>query len=479
LTYVIFWPSQLLNIGLDNFFDVVKGVVIMHYLAAFCGVLALAATDVSAQSASLSKPVESSCSVDQFGAVANDGQLDTVAFQKAIADCTAKSLTVMVPAGVYDLGQVKLASGLRLHLTAGSVLRASTNLSHFAPHPAIDASGTHRPFIIGAGIKDVEIFGLGVIDGSGPAYWGKEDRDRIRFGLIVQGCSNVKIDDITVRDTPMFLMGVMDCDNVVVDGVTLTAPADSPNTDGLQIIDSHDVRISNCLISVGDDGIVPKMRKRMIERLMVNNCRITSDDGAIKFGTRSSSGMRDSLFSNITITDSRYGIAMFMIHGGVYENIRFSNIRIATAGRHSRHYPIFIDVDDRADSPAAQGTQKRPLGKVHGITFDGLDITTSGNIMIGGHPSSPITDLTMTDIRMRINGAQDLPKLAGKPMGNRTFKPVPGSPDYSGVNAHIVLGSVSGARLSGMDIKHESAQDDRPAIAMPGSTGIKAEGVKE
>lgn len=435
---------------------------------------ALSARGAAAQS---SAPEDASCSIAAYGARADDGALDTAAFNRAINDCTARSQTVLVPAGTWDLGQVTLVSNLRLHLAGGAVLRASPDLAQFPPHPVLHESGTHRPFLIGAGVENVEIFGLGTIDGSGPTYWGKEDVDRIRFGLIVQGCRNVKVRDITVRDTPMFLMGVMDCDNVVIDGVTLTAPADSPNTDGLQIIDSSDVRVSNCLIAVGDDGIVPKMRRRMIERLIVDNCTIQSDDGAIKFGTRSSSGMRDSLFSDITITNSRYGIAMFMIHGGIYENIRFSNVRIATGGRHLRHYPIFIDIDDRADTPGRQGTAPtRPLGRIAGITFDGIDITTGGNIMIGGHPASPVSDLTLSDIRMRVTGAQALPDLAGKPRGNRTFQPVPGSPDYSGVDAHIVLGSVDGARLSGVDVKAARPDDARPALATPDSRNIVIEG---
>jgi polygalacturonase len=416
------------------------------------------------------------CNIRDYGAIANDTQPDTRALQAAIDQCGGYGGKVVVPSGKYLLGQIELRSNMELNLAPGAVLQASTNLSDFPAQKAIHEGGEHRPFIFGAGISNVSITGLGIIDGSGPAYWGKEDKDRIRFGLIMQGCNNVKVRDISIRDTPMFLMGVMDCDNVVVDGVTLTAPADSPNTDGLQIIDSHDVRISNCLISVGDDGIVPKMRKRMIERLQVNNCRITSDDGAIKFGTRSSSGMRDSLFSNITITNSRYGIALFMIHGGVYENIRFNNIRITTGGRHPRHYPIFADIDDRADSAELQGAQNRPLGRIHGVTFDGIDISSGGNIMIAGHPKSPITDLTIRNLRMRVAGAQDLPKLKGKPTGNRTFKPVPGSSDFTAENAHIVLGNVAGAQLSAIDVQPSDASSYRTLLALPGSSGIMLDG---
>jgi Glycosyl hydrolases family 28 len=377
------------------------------------------------------------CDATRYGAVANDALMDTAAVQSAIDACAGHGGRVVVPAGRFVVGQLQLRSTMELHLAAGAVLQASTNLNDFPVSPVLSEDGTHRPIIIGAGVRDVAVTGLGTIDGSGPVYWESvrlpgyrdtelapdADERRMRFGLVFQGCNNVKVRDITIRDTPMFLMGVMDCDNVVVDGITLTAPTDSPNTDGLQIIDSNDVRVSNCLIDVGDDGIVTKARKRVIERLQVVNCRISSDDGAIKFGTRSSSGVRDSLFSNIAITGSRFGIALFMIHGGVYENNRFDNIRIATGGRHRRNYPIYIDVDDRADRPEDQGKQQRPLGVIRGLTFDGIDITTAGNILIGGHPRSMISDLTLSNIRMRVSGAQDLAATAGKPKGAGIARP--------------------------------------------------------
>jgi hypothetical protein len=426
------------------------------------------------------------CEVTDYGAIPNDGSMDTVSVQAAIDACAGKGGRVVVPAGVFKLGQIQLRSHMELHLASGSVLQASTTLSDFPTSPVLNAESNHRPFVIGAGVRDVAISGLGIIDGSGPVYWeavrlpGYRDTElapdaddrRIRFGLVFQGCSNIKIRDITIRDTPMFLMGIKDCDNVVIDGITLRAPTDSPNTDGLQIIDSNDVRVSNCLIDVGDDGIVTKARQRIIEHLQVVNCRISSDDGAIKFGTRSSSGVRDSLFSNIVITGSRFGIALFMIHGGLYENNRFDNIRIATGGRHRRNYPIYVDIDDRAENPKDQGRQKGPLGIVSGLTFDGIDITTAGNILIGGHPRSKVSELTLSNIRMRVSGAQDLKLTAGKPKGSRKFLPVPGSPDFSDVNAHIVLGHVSNVNLRGLDVRGVTSKDSRPVLAVRKSINI-------
>ncbi|MFC0633524.1 glycoside hydrolase family 28 protein [Brevundimonas balnearis] len=420
-----------------------------------------AAAQVQAQAQVQPQARGQDCLITDYGAVADDETLDTAAIQAAVDDCRDRGGRVVTPAGRFVSGQIRLGSRMEFHLAPGAVLAASTRLDDFAP--VID--GEHRAFVVAQGAEDLLISGKGVLDGQGAAAWPTPDAERLRFGLIVDRCRNVTIRDVTVRDTPMYLSAVKDCDNVVIDGVTLTAPWDSPNTDGLQIIDSADVRVSNCLISVGDDGVVTKARRRFVERLQITNCRISSDDGALKFGTRSESGVRDSLFSNLTITESRYGVALFMIHGGLYANNRFSNIRIATGGRHWRHFPIFVDIDDRADGP-------RPLGRIEGLTFDGLDITTAGNILIGGHPSSPVRDLTLTDIRMRVEDAQDLAATAGKPRGNRRFQPVPGAADHSGVVAHVVLGHVAGASVRGLDVRGIAPGDQRAVLALPNSSDV-------
>jgi hypothetical protein len=414
----------------------------------------------------------STCDVTDHGAVPGDERDDTLAVQAAIDSCAGRGGTVIVPAGVFDVAHLRLKSQMTLHLAPGARLSHTTDVGRY---PLVGEDD--RALIFGNSVKDVTITGLGVIDGNGGLVWPavqkkiddnhldrSADTDRVRFGLLLRGCSNVRVKDITIRDTPMFLMALDDCDGAIVDGVRLEAPIDSPNTDGLQIIDSRDVRVSNCWVSVGDDGIVTKAREKPIERLLVTNCTIRSDDGAVKFGTRSASAVRDSLFSDLVITDSRYGIALFMIHGGDYSNNRFSNIRIASGGRHPRTYPIFVDIDDRAEGR---------VGKIEGLTFDGIDITTGGNILIGGHPRSPVRDLTLSDIRMRSTSADRIDATAQKPRGNRRYQPIAGSPDFSGVDAHLVIGSATGVRLSNVDVK---GAGKRPVLALPQTRHVSIDG---
>lgn len=409
--------------------------------------------------------VQAPCDVVRFGAVADDGASDTLAIQAAIDSCAGSGNAVVIPSGRFDTGGLTLRSNLHLHFAGGARLTASLNFDHYA---ARDQLGGDRAILFGDDIENVEISGTGMLDGQAAPIYAAMDRviandpddrtadRRARFGLMVSRCRNVRIRDITIRDTPMFLVGVRQCSNVVLDGFTLEAPLDSHNTDGLQIIDSSDVRVTNCSISVGDDGITTKAQGvRPIERLLVDSCVIRSDDGAIKLGTRSTGDMRDSLFSNIAIVDSRYGIAVFMIRGGSYINNRFTNIRIATGGRHRRGYPIYVDIDDR-ERNAATGA----MGRIDGLTFDNIDVTSGGNMLIAGHPQSPIRDLTLSNIRFRSTDADPILSTDRKPSGNRRFRPVPGSPDYAGVAARLVLGEVAGARLVNVDIAGTGSRDD-------------------
>lgn len=409
-----------------------------------------------AASAAVSAPALQVCDIRSFGAKADDGKTDTVAIQAAIDRCEGSGHAVIVPAGQFDSGGIELRSNLTLHLSGGARLRMSNDYDAYVDRPALDG---HRALIFADSVENVEISGTGTIDGDAQPIYAAMDQiiagnpddraadRRARFGLIFNRCRNVRIRDITIRNTPMFLMGIRQCENVVLDGFTLDAPLDSHNTDGLQIIDSSDVRVSNCSISVGDDGITTKAQGvRPIERLMVSNCVIRSDDGAIKLGTQSRGILRDSLFSNIAIVDSRYGIAAFMIRGGAYENLRFSNIRIATGGRHRRGYPIYVDIDDRERNRAGG------VGTISGLSFDNIDITTGGNLLIAGHPLSPIRDLTLSTIRFRSTGADRISPEDRKPFGNRRFRPIAGSPDYSGIAAHLVLGEIDGLRLVNVDL---------------------------
>ena len=76
--------------------------------------------------------------ITQFGAIADDTTVNTVAIQKAIRDCSRGSTSaygckVVIPAGgIFLTGPIFLASNMTMEVAKGAVLKASTNASEFS-----------------------------------------------------------------------------------------------------------------------------------------------------------------------------------------------------------------------------------------------------------------------------------------------------------------------------------------------------------
>lgn len=63
------------------------------------------------------------------------------------------------------------------------------------------------------------------------------------------------IQDITSKDSKNFHMNVNGCNNFTLNRVTISAPKESINTDGIHVARSKNVNITDCVIGTGDDCI--------------------------------------------------------------------------------------------------------------------------------------------------------------------------------------------------------------------------------
>ncbi|KAK1282965.1 putative polygalacturonase [Acorus calamus] len=69
------------------------------------------------------------------------------------------------------------------------------------------------------------------------------------------GCSHLQMSGLKLVNSPRNHMGISGCDNVVMNDLTITAPGDSPNTDGIDISNSKTIVLSNSIIATGDDCV--------------------------------------------------------------------------------------------------------------------------------------------------------------------------------------------------------------------------------
>jgi polygalacturonase len=378
-------------------------------------------------------------SITATGAI-GDGRTDnTAAIQRAIDSChRSGGGRVTVPRGVFVSGGLVLYSYIELHLQAGAVLKGSTRL---ADYPL-------GCFLKAKGCTDVQLTGTGTLDGSGQAFYNADFQPlpRPQPFLLFDTCTFVRIRDIKLIQSPAHAIRLVGCQQVVVDGIYMDFPERSPNTDGIDIVDSRDVHISNSTLITGDDAICLKCHKGKVENVTITNCVIQSDDGGIKLGTGSNDTIQHCTFSNVILRNTRFALAMFMQEGGVYRFINFNNITIQNGGRQENVYPIYIDVDKKR--------AEEKLGLVEHIQFGNIQAETYGNILIAGQPTAPLRYISLHNITLLVRNCADLSSFK-KPRGNRNTPVFADTKDLSSVPAHITLGYIRNLQMSGVKVVDE------------------------
>lgn len=435
------------------------------------------------------------CLVTDYGAVPDGETVSTAALQAAIDDCAERGGgTVWLPAGRFVSGTLHLRSRITLHLDAGAALLGSTDLADYpvleryrrARAPADDpededadaeaaADARARHFLLAEDVEDLALTGTGTIDGRAHLFaydpeTGAATPGRPLWWIRIQGARGVTVRDLTLRHSTGWTLNVGDAERVLIDGVRILNPAISPNTDGIDLRGVRGAVLTNLYIETGDDAICLKPGGHDNEDIVIAHSVLVSDHAGIKFGTGSRGGMRRVSVSNVVIRDTRYGIALFMRDGGVYEDLRFENVSISGETRHRTEYPVYVDIDRRSPD--------RPLGAIRRVTFRGLDLATRGNVLVGGQPEAPIEDLAFEDVRLRVAPTVDLSVLR-KPQGSRLIVPDPAAVDLAPVAAHLTVGHVRGLHLRNVRVsEHGPAPEPRAALHLEGVAGAVLDGIE-
>ena len=344
--------------------------------------------------------------ITQFGAVGDNKADCTQAFEKAIAKChEAGGGRVVVPAGEFVSGAIRLRSNVNLHVSAGATIRFTRDMKKY-PLVFTRWEGVElmnfSPFIYAFEQENIAITGKGTIDGNCDCEhwwpwkgrvncgWKKgdpnQDNDRNQlfdmaekrvpvaervFGeghflrpqfIQPYRCKNVLIEGVTVQNPPNWTMNPGLCEDVSILNVKVHNSPIAQNSDALDLESCRRVIVRDCTFDTGDDGICLKSGKdaagRRIgvatEDVLIEGCTVYHAHGGFTIGSEMSGGVRNIRVDNCTFmgTDTGLRFKSTRGRGGAVEKIYVSNVRMMDIPGDAINFNLFYGGKSPLDETA-------------------------------------------------------------------------------------------------------------------------------
>jgi len=397
--------------------------------------------------------------VADYGAKNGGSASATDAFRQAIATARAAGGgTIYVPPGEYSSGPIELFSNMTLEVDAGATIAFPVAALPFVKSRYLGVEAlAPMPLIGGHDVENVTVTGRGTFTTGDYEAWRKAYPDayadylKARQGAVSTGgdesmsangphwdhllkaleekqpvtdadyraaapelrpsfvcfmnAKNVLVENVRIAGAPMFVVHLLYAENAAVRNVMIeTYPG--PHANGIVVDSSRFVRISDCYVDTGDDGIVLKSGKdadglrvnRPTEHVAITNCTVHHAHGAVVLGSETAGGIRDVAASNITAVDTENGIRIKSRRGrgGVVEDARFGNWTMENVGTGIvvTSYYVMGGETTTTEEPVSARTPVFRNIAISDVTIHGAKKVVD----IDGLPEMPITALRLTDV---------------------------------------------------------------------------------
>ncbi|BBN67497.1 Pectin lyase-like superfamily protein, partial [Prunus dulcis] len=151
-------------------------------------------------------------------------------------------------------------------------------------------------------IDMLTLSGGGTFDGQGALSWNQNDCHKnknckpLPVNLRFEFLTNSKVQDITSLNSKFFHMHVFRCNHTTFQQLTITAPDESRNTDGIHIGASTAINITHSKIGTGDDcisighgisiGSLGKYKEEKdVTGIIVKNCTLANTENGVRIKT--------------------------------------------------------------------------------------------------------------------------------------------------------------------------------------------------
>ncbi|XP_030545033.2 probable polygalacturonase At1g80170 isoform X1 [Rhodamnia argentea] len=339
--------------------------------------------------------------VDSFGAAGDGISDDTQAFEKAwdMACATPKAVFLVPPGRRYLVNATRFKGPCsdKLVIQIDGTIVAPDEPSHWDPKSA-------RLWLDFYKLNGVLFQGNGIIDGSGSKWWAascKKNKTNPCRGaptaLTIDSSSSIKVKGLTIQNSQQMHFVISRSDSVRVSEVLVSAPGDSPNTDGIHITESTDVVLQDCKIGTGDDcvSIVNACSNIKMKRLF---CGPGHGISIGSLGKDNSTGIvskvvLDTAFLRETTNGLR--IKTWQGGSGYVRAVRFDNVRMEDVAN-----PIIID-QFYCDSPTVCQNQTSAV-KISEIMYRNISGTTKSEeaMKFACSDTVPCSNIVLSNINL-------------------------------------------------------------------------------
>ncbi|CAN6554074.1 unnamed protein product [Malus baccata var. baccata] len=345
-------------------------------------------------------------SVDDFGAK-GDGADDTQAFEKAWkAACSSSGARVLVvPQKNYLVGPIEFSGPCKSQLTLQiyGTIEASEDRS-------IYKDTDH--WLIFDNVENLIVVGPGTINGNGNIWWKNSCKRKPQppcdtyapMAVTFDKCNNLVVKNLNIRDAQQMHVVFDNCINVQASRLTVTAPEDSPNTDGIHVSNTQNIIISSSVIGTGDDCISIVSGSQRVQAT-----DITCGPGhGISIGSLGEYGSEDhvsGVFVNgakLSGTSNGLRIKTWEGGSGSATNIVFQNVQMNDVTN-----PIIIDQNYR-DHKTIDCKQQKSAVQVKNVLYKNIRGTSASRdaITLNCSPSVPCQGIVLQSVQLQNGRAE-------------------------------------------------------------------------
>lgn len=211
-----------------------------------------------------------------------------------------------------------------------------------------------------------------------------------------------------MRNPGAWTCHLFESSNIEVENISINSHVNS-NNDGIDLDSCSDVLITGCDIDTGDDAMcIKSTSSKPCENVVIKNCRLKSDWGAIKMGTESMGDYRNITISDCEIYDTNGGgIKILSVDGSNIYNVKISKINMINVDM-----PIFIRLGERLRT--YRNAPQREVGSIDELYITGVTATTKSladskimppsGIFITGTPKARIGRVVLNYIDITLPG---------------------------------------------------------------------------